>query len=79
MKCKHDNGWCINKNINIFVFPNNEIGIDWNFGNKSAKLKARCNNPDCNAERNVYIKGAFIQYGNILYRKVKRDTNGYAI
>jgi hypothetical protein len=68
-RCKHDIGWCCKEMIEVFIFPNGKVSF--NFGSrdlKKYKIKFICNYPDCNSERNVYIKGNVVTYGKITKR-----------
>lgn len=69
MKCKHDYGWSAKKDIYIFVYEDlKRIVGDFQYG-KTCKIKMRCNVPDCNAERNIYIKMKVEKIGKIKVNK----------
>lgn len=70
-KCKHNYGWCNVGNGCVYIFPDGRISFDFN---NQGKIKFRCNIPDCNAERNIYIKGEIVKFGKIHY--VKQKTGG---
>ncbi len=76
-RCKHDFGWCILKDVYVFIDENNKVSFDFrSLDSKSYKLKMRCNYPECTAIRNIYIKGEVVKLGRIKHdKKVKGDLN----
>ncbi len=65
MKCKHNEGWCVEKNVDLFVYPNGKVGIDFKSAGKKVVLEARCNYPECGARRTVSIKCLLVKMGKI--------------
>lgn len=70
--CKHENGWFIGDEC-IFVYPEENywkkpymVKIGRTLRNK---VQARCNNPNCNAVRNIYFDVQVKTLGKI--REVK--------
>ncbi len=71
-RCKHNNGWCVKKSI--FVFVNQHSILCFDFKQPTArgqKLKVRCNNPDCDKVRNIYVRGRVIKWGRVRKAKVQ--------
>lgn len=69
--CKHEIGWLVIRNVSVFVAPNGGVEFGYQRG-KHAKLLARCNNPDCDAVRNIYIG----QHFGVGYGKVRTAKSG---
>lgn len=59
MKCKHEWGWFVIRDVPVYVFPNGAVVFGFNRHGERAKFLARCNNPECQAVRNVYIGQKF--------------------
>lgn len=71
MRCKHDNGWFAPKPVNLFIDRKGGVIIDSQYG-KRAKVHVICNDPDCDAERNIYIMQRFgVGYGRV-HRRTER-------
>jgi len=66
-KCKHNFGWCAVKDVHLFVNSNNEVSIGFGRGGqkKGYGIEFRCNYPECNARRNIYITGKIVSWGKI--------------
>lgn len=66
-KCKHDNGWFLDK-THIYIYPNDStpyykpefVEIGWT---KRNKLLFKCNN--CEAKRNIYLDAKVRMKGKI--------------
>lgn len=69
-KCKHDMGWLPYNDTHIFIWKDGKVSFAFQgLGRKTYKIKVRCNYPDCDAERNIYLIGKVVKWGKIKRRK----------
>lgn len=65
-KCKHDKGWLVIDDVDIFVFEDGKVSFNFQGRDrKTYKIKMKCNYPNCNKKRNVYISGKLEKWGKI--------------
>lgn len=77
MKCKHSFGWCSVKRSFMFIFPNEKLTFDFQGKDrKSYKVEFRCNRPDCEARRWVYISNSKVRFGKVRYAKEGKSEGG---
>lgn len=68
-RCKHEIGWCLDKNTNIFIFEDEKVAFNFmRRSRRSYPLRFVCNRIDCGAVRNIYLKAKVVKYGKIRRR-----------
>lgn len=76
LECKHDMGWLPDNRTRIFVFEDGTVRFGFaTKRNKRGKILMRCNYPDCNAVRNVYLDCKVRKYGKVR-QSLKPDNGG---
>lgn len=80
-KCKHDLGWCLVGNTNVFIFDKNNKWHDpesvmFGYTGRRNKLVFGCNHTHCDKVRNVYLSGKVVTWGKI--RHPKSDSEKFS-
>lgn len=68
--CQHTIGWCSIKNNSMFIEPSGNIRHGFNRTKYGYKIIFMCNNPLCNAQKDVYFNsdGTISTMGKITMR-----------